>query len=100
MSTYQPGLDQFDTREEIQKPEPEHERVLRDRGAVYGQPSERASKEVSGPSNVCLNCDVAIPYDVARVVGDENGCVPVCGGCDETRGSTVQAVAEFHRGGR
>lgn len=68
-------------------------------GARYGKPSGRASKTVRGPSNECLTCGATIPTDIARVVGDEEGCTPVCGDCDEKCRNTVPAVESYYAGG-
>lgn len=68
-------------------------------GARYGKSSGRTTKESTGPTRVCLTCDAEIPHDVARVVGDDDGCVPVCGDCDDRCRNTVPAVENYYSGG-
>lgn len=97
MSTYQPGLDAFDTPERAR--ESAHERVLKDRGAEYGRASGRATTARGGPTNECLACGASIDSAIARVVGDENGCTPTCGTCNDEFGSTVTAVTRYYGGG-
>lgn len=71
----QPTLDAFDTV----RP---HERRLADEGARYGtRGSESTDAPQRRPERVCLNCGADISKRVARVVGDNDDCVPACEQC-------------------
>lgn len=52
------------------------------------------------PEGACLSCDASIDPQIARVVGDENGNVPVCKRCATNRDghsvqNTVRAVRRY-----
>lgn len=100
MSTDQAALDQDWTAREQQPDTESMRKEVLQGGARYGKPSERATKEVRGPTNQCLSCGASVKSGVARVVGDEDGCTPVCGDCDDVFQSTVSAVSHFYGGGR
>ena len=97
MSTKQPTLGDYETREEPEQAP--HERALAGRGAEYGQPSSDASRRRHGPQNECRNCGASVSRGVGRVVGDEDGCVPVCGECHPQMEYTIRAVSRYYSEG-
>lgn len=53
-----------------------------ERGAVYGRKSP-VRPESRGVRRKCLECGNDVPGHVARVMGDNNECVPACPECSE-----------------
>ncbi|RLM83719.1 hypothetical protein D3D02_17095 [Halobellus sp. Atlit-38R] len=63
---------------------------------------ERNSTGDKRAGGYCRNCDAWVDPNVARVVGDNDGAVPVCTNCYENRNSgnpptTVAAVNLYRR---
>lgn len=102
MSTDQPELSDFGGVDAAAL----HEETLDGVGAAYA-PSESAAPSASQqqPENVCLHCGSSILPHVARVVGDNNGCVPACDDCrgdflsdeDLKRGNFAGTVALINK---
>lgn len=104
MSTDRPTLGDFCSNGE--SPGALHKQTLADAGAVYtadATPAPTAPQQA--PQNACHNCGHDVPSHVARVVGDNNGCVPACDHCrsdvlsdeDLLRGNHSTTVALVHR---
>jgi len=69
MSTEQPALTDFVAEQEPQDTA-EREPAVVDTTPAYGQPEQE-----------CLECGSDVPDGIARVMGDNDGCVPACPGC-------------------
>lgn len=56
-------------------------------GARYGRPvracAAAASADPSAPERECLSCGRDVPAPVARVAGDNDGCVEACRHCHD-----------------
>lgn len=87
MSKTQPTLDDYytpdqDSVESEQEGGAEEPEVVE--GALYGRPSETASRDEPDDAGCCRNCgrdlldDSTIAKDVLRVVGDNHLRTPVC----------------------
>jgi len=97
MSTEQPTIDEFG---DAQPPAATQRReALSGRGAAY-RPSddERSQTPATAPENCCLNCGSDISSKTARVIGDNDGCVPGCVGCVDLYRTTAQVVAAIRNG--
>jgi len=71
----QPTLDAFDTRSPA-------ELTLEGTGAQYrGVTARDAAAATATPEKVCRNCGEPVPSTIARVLGDNDGCVPACPHC-------------------
>ncbi len=75
MSTDQPELSDFGG---VDAATP-HEDALEGVGAAY-VPREEATPSAprQEPESICLNCGADVEPRIARVLGDNNGCIPVC----------------------
>lgn len=76
-----------------------------DGGARYGRADDaRAAAEfdgADGPRNQCLSCGRDVTPALARVCGDNNGCVPACRECrDGLDGAPLKSTAETARRAR
>jgi len=74
MSTEQPELSAFSDEQDL------HEQVLAESEREFGASGE-ALMQSSEPERVCRNCGTDVPAKIARVVGDNTGCVPGCKHC-------------------
>lgn len=100
MSTDQPQLSDFESARSL------HEEALDGVGAHYhGQHTSKPRASAHGAEGVCLNCGHELPPHVARVVGDNDGCVRACKQCrsdflddeDLQRGNFSTTVAIVHK---
>lgn len=69
----QPTLDVFDIDEQVDP----HEEALANRGAAY-RPERGDDNWSRPPEDECLNCGRDVSPQIARVLGDNNGCIPGC----------------------
>jgi len=75
MSTDQPELSDFAAVDAATA----HEDALDGVGAAYAaDETATASAPQQERENVCLNCGSDLEARTARVIGDNNGCVPAC----------------------
>lgn len=77
MSTDQPTLGEFDA----ENADARADGVEVMDGAKYRHEPAAHAHAGSGPRNACLNCDKSINRRIARVIGDNDGCVKRCVDC-------------------
>jgi len=91
MSTDQPTLSELDSAAD--EGAALHEQTLGERGAAYA-PSDNANASApqQDPENECLNCGESIPSHIARVLGNNDGCVPACVSCADGYDCTARVL--------
>lgn len=75
-------------------------------GAMYGRTRDADAFEPKQTSHICKHCESDVAPFVARVVGDNDDCVPVCSKCavrddrstSDEFDSTTRAVKSYRRG--
>lgn len=63
-------------------------------GARYGRTDANPDPDPQCPTNECLACGRVVPAGVARVIGDNDGCVRGCPSCSETTDQWSRADRE------
>lgn len=64
-------------------------------GAVYGAPTG-ADVDPNADENCCRNCERELSAAQARIVGDNDGCVPQCDECSQYH-TVATAVIQYYQ---
>lgn len=64
-------------------------------GAIYGAPTG-TEMAPGADENCCRNCERELSASQARVVGDNDGCVPQCDECSDYH-TVATAVMQYYK---